>query len=174
MRRILILLCAALLAGCAAPKPAAAKHDSDFSAMTSRDLPQPADPQALSLTSHPAATEAEMAKLEQTAVADFKAVFRKLPKDFTLAVPPTGWFTPQGELKQLRAAASVPRQTFLAGFQEGKWSEISIPPDYLSTMHLPATVSKEEMACYAGLVKGRPAYLFWSDYAESALLVADQ
>jgi hypothetical protein len=142
--------------------------------MTSQDLPHPADPEALSLSSHPATTPDEMAKLEQTAVADFKTVFRKLPKDFTLAVPPTGWFTPKGELKQLRAAASVPRQTFLAGFQEGKWSEISIPPDYLSTMQLPPNVPKTEMACYAGLVKGKPAYLFWSDYAESALLVADQ
>jgi hypothetical protein len=96
-----------------------------------------------------------------------------LPRNFNLDGPATAWFDTEGEMKQLRAAARFSRQFFHATFPAGQWCEVPVPEEYATVMDLQGTVPKEEMTCYLGQLQHKPAYLFWSDVAESAMLVVD-
>jgi hypothetical protein len=48
-----------------------------------------------------------------------------------------------------------------------------MPRDYSKAMHLPPDVPRSYLRCYVCQVAGKPAFLFWSHYAETAMLVVD-
>jgi hypothetical protein len=174
MKTIVCLLTLALLTGCSSSKPPRPKAESAFSPLGGAEPARPSNSAALGLSAHTDPTPAEVARLQHVALAAYNSVFGgRLPKAFVLDAPAIGWFTKEGQLKQLRAAAGMSRRDFHAGFPVAKWTEIAVPPEYVSTMQLPASVSKADMTCYIGEVGGKPAYLFWSETAESTLLVVD-
>ena len=116
----------------------------------------------------------EVMKLQQDAWNAFTSVFgQPLPGQFQLSGPITGWFTEKGELRQVRSSAKLSRDEFETRTDLKSWHEISIPREYLRAMHLPPEVSRDYMRCYVGTVGNKPAYLFWSSYAETAMLVFD-
>jgi hypothetical protein len=134
----------------------------------------PIDPEAMGMHASMETTPDEAMRLQQDAITAFIAVFGKpLPTSFALSGPTTGWSTRKGELRQIRASAKLPRGEFRARTASKGWREIAIPQEYLKPMHLPPDVPKDYMTCYVGLVSGKPAYLFWSDYAETTMLVLD-
>lgn len=135
---------------------------------------RPIDPEAMGL--HPAMepTPDEAKKLQQQALEAFGAIFGKpLPAQLGLDGLPTGWFNDAGELRQLRASATLPRGEFRARRISRDWREIAIPGEYRTAMHLPSNVPGDYMTCYLGKVNYQPAYLFWSDQAQTAMLVLD-
>ena len=135
---------------------------------------RPINPEALGMYSKMEPTPDEAMKLQQDAMTGFVAVFgQPLPTQFRLERNTAGWFTDNGELRQVRASAKLPRGEFRARTDSKGWREVTIPGEYLEAMHLPPNVPKDYMTCYLGQVSGKPAYLFWSDYAETAMLVMD-
>ena len=97
----------------------------------------------------------------------------KVPADFKLSFPSAGWYNNKGELKQVRVTAKLLRGEFQSRILSKNWREIAIPPEYLDAMHLPQNVLKDYMTCYLGRVHNKPAYLFWSKYEETVMLVFD-
>ncbi|MBI5802336.1 MAG: hypothetical protein HZA92_16625 [Verrucomicrobia bacterium] len=139
-----------------------------------QQIRRPIDPEVLGMLPKMEPTTDEALKLGEDAVAAFVATFgQPLPTQLRLDGPTTGWFTDKGELRQLRAAAKLPRSEFRRRTASKGWREIPIPQEYLKAMHLPPIVPKDYMTCYVGQVSSKPAYLFWSDYAETAMLVLD-
>jgi hypothetical protein len=134
----------------------------------------PIDPEALGMRPKMEPTPDQAMKLQRDAIAAFISTFgQPLPTQFRLDGPTTGWFTDKGELRQVRASAKLPRGEFRMRTSSKGWREIPIPSEYLKAMHLPPDVPKDYMTCYVGLVGSKPAYLFWSDYAETTMLVLD-
>ncbi len=158
MRLTLVtLLSLLLLSGCRTPQ---ARH--------------PINPEALGMFPKLEQTDAETQRLSQDTFAAFTSLFgQPLPPQFSLDQPAVGWFTDAGELKQLRASAKIPRTEFHARITSKSWREIPLPPEYLAAMHLSPDVPKAYLTCYLGSLAGQPAYLFWSDYAETIMLVLD-
>jgi len=133
----------------------------------------PIDPEAMGMHPKMEPTPAEATKLEEIASDAFVATFgQPMPAQFRLD-DTTGWFTNEGELRQVRASAKLPRGEFRTRTASKGWHQITIPSEYLKSMHLPPNPPKSYMTCYVGQVSGKPAYLFWSDYAESTMLVFD-
>ncbi len=119
-------------------------------------------------------TRDEAMKLQRDAMSAFGAVLgQPLPTQFTLEAPATGWVTDKGELRQIRASAKLPPGEFRARTASKGWREVAIPREYLRAMHLPPDVPKSYMTCYVGRVNGKAAYLFWSNYAGTTMLVLD-
>jgi len=142
--------------------------------MEASDTAQPANPEKAGWTQQISPSPAEVLRLQGEASAAFQSVLNgKLPKAFGLAATPTAWLGEHGELKQIRAAANIPRHLFRTSFPVEKWTEVPVPEEYLSLMHLPANTPNNEMACFVGRIKGKPAYVFWSDPAETAMVVVD-
>ena len=134
---------------------------------------RPIDPETFGLHPTTEMTAAEQIKLEQAAFDAFVSTFGKpLPSPFRLDNA-TGWFTDSGKLGQLRTSAKLPRSEFKKLTASKGWREIPLPNEYLSAMHLPSNVPKGYMTCYIGQVNEKPAYLFWSDYEETTMLVVD-
>ena len=174
MRRFLCFLPVVLAAGCGSPKSAGKTSEAGWPRMDSADLARPSNPETVGWTRQTAPSGAESARLEVDARAAFTTVFDgKLPKNFSLESAPMAWLNPKGELKQLRAVADIPRATFRAAFPRDKWAEVPVPPDYLQLMRLAPGTPANEMTCFAGRVNTKPAYVFWSEYAETAMLVLD-
>jgi len=139
-----------------------------------QQVSRPIDPEALGMHASMEPTPDEAMRLEQDAITAFSGVFgTPLPISFALSGPTTGWSTDRGELRQIRASARLPRSEFRARTASKGWREIAISREYLKAMHLPSSVPKDYMTCYAGRVNDKPAYLFWSDYAETTMLVLD-
>ncbi len=134
----------------------------------------PIDPEAMGMQPQMEPTQAQYDKLQEQAYDAFGAILGEpLPDTFTWDGPTTGWFSKDGKLRQIRSGAKIPRQEFHGRFPAKHWQEIPIPEEYYGPMHLPHGVPKDYMTCYVGQVKGKPAYVLWSDYAEVAALVLD-
>lgn len=167
MRAILLLGFAVTVGGCSYPKPVPITS-------TASAPSRPMDPEAMGLHASTEPTPDETLKLQQHAIAAFTAVFGEpLPASFAVTGSPTGWFTDKGELRQIRVSAKLSRWEFRARTAAKNWREVAMPGDYLKAMHLPPGVPKDYMTCYAGQVGEKPAYLFWSEYAETTMLVVD-
>jgi hypothetical protein len=175
MRLFLCLLVAVIAAGCHSAKPdKAPAEESGWPRMEGTDLARPGVPEVQGWMPQTAPSAAEEGRLEREASAAYSTVFeRKLPKKFALEAAPIGWLNAKGELKQLRAAASLPRQVFQSAFPLAKWAEVPVPAEYLVVMHLSPGTPTNEMTCYVGRVRGKPAYVFWSEAGETVLLVID-
>jgi hypothetical protein len=179
MRVFLCLLVVAGLTGCHSAKPAkapapAAEAESGWPRMDAPDLGRPGVPEVQGWMPEAAPSAAEAMRLQREASAAYATVFEgRLPKTFPLAAAPIGWLNEKGELKQLRAAASMPRQVFRSAFPVAKWAEVPVPAEYLAVMHLAPGTPTNEMTCYVGRLRGKPAYVFWSEAAETVLLVID-
>jgi hypothetical protein len=135
---------------------------------------RPIEPEALGMHASLERTPDEARRLQRDAISAFVTVLgQPLPTPFALEGSTTGWFTDKGELRQIRASAKLPRGEFRARTASKGWREIEMPREYLRSMHLPSDVPRDYMTCYLGQVSDKPAYLFWSDFAETTMLVLD-
>jgi hypothetical protein len=113
-------------------------------------------------------------QLNQESIITFKAVLGEpLPLTLTQMLPEGGAFNGRGGLEQLCVTAKLPRKEFRRRLKGKDWRAIPIPANYLKGMHLPPHTPRDYMACHLGQVNGKPAYLFWSDYAERIMVVVD-
>jgi len=135
---------------------------------------RPIDPETLGMVPYTGKTKVESQRLQQDALNAYRSVFGDpRPTSIMWDGPVTGWFTPAGQLSQLRAGLKMLRADFHARFLKENWKEIPVPRNYLSSMHLPSDTPRKHMTCYLGQVNGKPAYLFWSDDAQTMMLVFD-
>lgn len=65
----------------------------------------------------------------------------------------------------------VSKADFNVRFRRGEWREIPIPWEVIRPMHLPPGAPREYMSCFLGKVGTSPAYVFWSEYHESMMVV---
>jgi|SRR6266536_1517715 len=135
---------------------------------------RPIDPEAMGMQPQMEPTQAQYDKLQEQAWYAFGTILGEpLPDTFAWQGPTTGWFSKDGRLRQIRSAAKIPRREFHRRFHLKRWQEIPIPEEYYEPMHLPRSAPKDYMTCFVGQVKGKPAYVLWSDYTEAVALVLD-
>jgi len=133
---------------------------------------RPINPEASGMYPKMNLTPDEAMKLERDAITAFITILgQPLPPQFRIDGPTTGWFTDKDQLRQVRASAKLPRDEFRKRTASKGWHEVPIPSEYLTAMHLPPDMPKHYMMCYVGRVGSKPAYLFWSEYGETAMLV---
>lgn len=134
----------------------------------------PVDAEAVGMKPVMQPTQAQSEQFERKAWDAFGVILGKpLPDTIRSEGPTTGWYSKSGKPGQLRAGFKLPRGEFYKRLPLMLWREIPIPKEYYEPMHLPRNAPKSYMTCNVGQVKGKPAYLFWSDYSEGGMLVLD-
>ena len=135
---------------------------------------RPIDPEVMGMHPDLEPAPSEAARVRKLSMEAFAAAIKApLPDTFQFHGLATGWYSDQGELRQLRAEAKLPREAFQSRENPQNWTEIAIPKEFLASMHLSPAAPKSYMTCYLGQIEGKPAYLFWSDDAETMMLVVD-